>query len=201
MRKSTLFWGIATSPIVLIGLAFGVFGANETSVPNSFSAGTTASAAQVNANFTALATAVTDNVPWRTRLDYNTKVQSTTSPTVTTWTLHRTFGTFTKHRASTDVVIGLDTDILVNGVSAQFQLRVDGAADPLAVNSGMLLRVTTGSVPINDAASTKAIFKGLAAGTHTVSLWVRSLDGPNTAVSENDANVNRTVFIEESPSR
>ena len=196
MRKSTWIVGIATSPIVLIGLALAVKAANEASVPNSFSAGTTASAAQVNANFAALVASVTNNVPWRSRLDYNTKQQGTTSLVVLTWTSLRTFGTFTKHLATTDVVLELFTDVLGSGNTVEFQLRVDGAAES-PVNGGMIVDGSTLYLP----ASTKAIFKGLAAGTHTVSLWVRSLGGGNVAVGENGQNIDRTVFIEESPSR
>ena len=200
MRRSTWIVGILTSPIVVAGLAFTVFGANEASVPNTFVAGSVASAAQVNANFTALTTQITNNVPWRSRIDYSSKVQGLTSPSVLAWTSFRTFGTFTKHRAETDIILELHTDILVNGVSAQFQLRIDDTSDP-ATNGGMLVRGVAGAAPFNDSASTRSVFKGLGAGTHTVTLWVRSLDGPNVAVSENDANVYRTVFIEESPSR
>lgn len=200
MRRATWLAGILTSPIVVAGLAFTVFGANEASVPNTFVSGGVASAAQVNGNFTSLATQITNNVPWRSRIDYSSKVQGLTSPSVLAWTSFRTFGTFTKHRAETDIVLELHTDILVNGVSAQFQLRIDDASDA-ATNGGMLVRGVAGAAPFNDSASTKAVFKGLAAGSHTVTLWVRSLDGGNVAVSENDANVDRTVFIEESPSR
>lgn len=200
MQRRTRLLAIATSPMIVCGLALLAFGAGEANVPNNFVAGTTASAAQVNANFTSLATQITNNVPWRSRLDYNAKVQGTTSPVVLTWTTFRTFGTFTKHRADTDVTLELHTDVLVNGVSAQFQLRVNDLPEA-AANSGILVRGVAGAAPFNDSASTKAVFKGLPAGVHTVSLWVRSLDGGNYAVSENDANVDRTVFIEESPSR
>ena len=198
-RRTWILAGLA-SVAVVFGAMLVAHGAGEPPPLWPFSAGTTAKASEVNFNFSALAGQITANVPWRTRLDYNSKQQGTTDPTVLKWTSLRTFGTFTKHLADTDVVVDLDTDILVNGVSAQFQLRIDDQNDGQA-NSGMLVRVTTGSVPVNDSASTKALFKGLSAGPHTVTLWVRSLDGPSTAVSENDASVDRAVFIEESPSR
>jgi hypothetical protein len=200
MTRRTWVWGLLTSPLAVLGTVFVVFGAGEANVPNTFVAGTTAQAAQVNANFTALADQITANVPWRSRIDYNAKASGLTSPTVLAWVSLRTLGTFTKHRGDTDVVLNLDTDLWVNGNSAQFQLRVDGLPET-AVNGGMLVRLVSGVAPATDAASAKAVFRGLSAGTHTVSLWVRSLDGGNVGVAENDLAVDRTVYIEESPSR
>src|SRR5436190_7766483 len=126
MTRRTWIWGLLTSPLAVLGTAFAVFGAGEANVPNSFVAGTSAQAAQVNANFTALADQITSNVPWRSRIDYNSKASGLTSPIVLSWVSLRTLGTFTKHRGDTDVVLDLDTDVWVNGSSAQFQLRVDG---------------------------------------------------------------------------
>ena len=200
MKRSNSIIAIVSSPVLVLGVALIAFGAGDASVPNTFVNGTTAQATQVNANFQALADQITANVPRRTRLEYNLKAQGTTSVLVLTWTKLRTFGTFTKYRNDTDVIVDLHTSVWVNGVSAQCQIRIDDVAD-VATNGGMQVKLVSGSVPVQQSASTKSIFKGLAAGARTVSLWMRSIDGGNVAVSENEDQMDRTVFIEESPSR
>jgi hypothetical protein len=200
MNRTNRIIAIASSPVLVLGIVLVAFGAGDASVPNTFVNGTTAQAAQVNANFQALVDQITANVPRRTRLEYNLKAQGVTSSTVLTWTKLRTFGSVTKYLSETDLIVDLNTNVWVNGVSAQLQLRIDDADDGTA-NGGMLVKLVTGSAPVQSSASTRSIFKGIPAGTRTVTLWMRSLDGGSVAVSENDDQVDRTVFIEESPSR
>lgn len=110
----------------------------------------------------------------------------------------------TKHRATTDLILELETDVSCYGGGAskvQYQLRVDDATDGPA-NGGALFvptPVSAGSNEYHGWVSIKAVFKNLPAGVRSVSLWSRAENA--TILYENQYSFDRTVYAEESPSR
>jgi hypothetical protein len=207
MTRTTRIVAIATSPLVVVGLAFAVFGGGVATVPNTFSPGTTASSSQVNANFTALADQITANVPWRVSLPYSTYA-SLNGPNVSATQL-RVVGTYTKHRADTDLILEWHGDGWISqptdtGFFA-LQLRIDGNDDGTGANSGCYFRAPFNSgqayapTQVYFNGSTKAVFKNLPAGLHTVTIWARAANIGE--LRENPFTQDRSVFVEESPSR
>jgi hypothetical protein len=83
------------------------------------------------------------------------------------------------------------------GFSCSFQLRIDGQPSvPVSANIGLvgdeavINTGTSGAVPV----TLVTWFPTLAAGTHTVELWIRAQSGTCT---ENEGNYIRTVLVEE----
>jgi len=88
-------------------------------------------------------------------------------------------GTFAKSLAGTFVELNWQSSILVNAfadgaTSVVYELRVDDAATTIG-NSTAMFRSTQGGnyLPINIT----GIFNGLTAGSHTVSVWVKTTYG------------------------
>jgi hypothetical protein len=186
-------------PVVAGAMVLSAWGAGEATVPHAFSAGQVARASEVNENFASLRDQITANVAWRSRLDYNTAAADAT--VTTTWEKLRIIGTFTKERSDTDVVLTHQTRVFILAdptFAAQFQLRVDDLTDG-PVNGGAIVRAESGSTH-EENVILHAVFEDLAAGPHEVSLWSREIAGV-TSLSENADLLDRTVYIEESPSR
>ncbi len=187
--------GMLVLPLGLVGL--GVALASSVSTPNTFVGGTTAVAAEVNANFAAHEAAINDNdaridadALGRSVITYNGILNF--SPTVDfTYEKAKVLGFFTKMRAGTDIKLTWNSHVDHDGGFANCQLRVnDVAGGDGSVGAGAL--VWGGSrVPAN----TWVIFQGLPAGVHEVSLWIRST--AVTTVRENDGNYSRQVLVEE----
>jgi hypothetical protein len=111
----------------------------------------------------------------------------------------RDLGTFSKASASTMIKASWTSHVLVDTPVdyCAYQIRVDGAdsqgstlVDDLDGTEAVVSNQTN-AVP----ASTVSVFSGLAAGNHTVSLWVYAT-GPATC-TENDGNFRRSVIVEE----
>jgi hypothetical protein len=107
----------------------------------------------------------------------------------------QTLGTFTKDNAGTRVRVTWQAPAWIRSSggtpSCTFQLRVDGTKDTgststavepgeggdavLSLDEG----IAFGEAPIQDTAD----FAGLAAGPHTVTVWVRGVDGATCVVN------------------
>jgi Collagen triple helix repeat (20 copies) len=120
----------------------------------------------------------------------------------------RTIGTFTKANAASKIELlwnshGTPTLPSTSTLGVcNFHLRVDDAQSPATdvcgTNTGCLGAVVGGGTSASRLEvpfSTADIFTGLAAGTHTLSLWGRG--GGVSSCMENPGNFTRTVVVKE----
>ena len=103
-----------------------------------------------------------------------------TDVTAGTWKKIADMGTATKIYSDTWFDLTLQTSLyvdifLTDCTGVEFELRVDDAKTTIG-NATALVKTPKTFVPI----SINGVFKGLAVGTHTVSLWVRSSIGNAT---------------------
>ncbi len=107
----------------------------------------------------------------------------------------RVLGSFTKQSAATDILIEWNDHVLVTDSFCHYQLRVDDLKD----NGSATLPYdhTAGGNSVNYATgsfATTAVFDGLSAGTHELSVYVR---GFGTGCELNDGNFSNTAIITE----
>ena len=134
--------------------------------------------------------------PIMTRIHYN---GSTTDNSIGGgYELLREIGTFTKVSAESDIEINwIDHVNIVGGGFVEFQIRIDDLKD----NGSALTsyEATSGGSAVvyseNAAVSVFTIFKNLAAGNHTVSIWIRG--GGATSCTMNYVNFGHDVFVKE----
>ncbi len=132
------------------------------------------------------------NVPRVTRLDY-----SGATPVVTDGSFQkvRDVGVFTKAAADTGVQLTWQSPVfksLPSPASCVWQVRVDG------VNGSGTTSLSGADAVVymeQQAVTWVDYFSGLAAGPHTVSIWVRGTGG--TTCGDNSGNFPRSVFVEE----
>ena len=90
------------------------------------------------------------------------------------------FVTFTKQAASSNVEVMLNSrvrgGIFAGASGVLFQVRIDGATANYDNEAAITASNTSDFVSIN------AIFTGLSAGTHTVSIWARTGSGTSNGV-------------------
>jgi len=160
---------------------------------SDFTGGTTISASEMNAKLNAIKDAINANRV--TRLHYD---GTNTDSTVTTnYEQLRAVGSFTKAFANSRIELTWIGHATVNGTFCEHQLRIDGAKDTGSTStsfepaSGGSAIVYSAEAPI----SVSAIFGGLTAGTHTVSIWLR---GGATSCTLNTGNFGQTVLVRES---
>jgi hypothetical protein len=146
----------------------------QVTIPNTFSAGSTISATEMNQNFTALKNAVDPLQVSNYTAFSGLNISSVTVNTATAG-LYTKLGTgtltFTKLRADTKLEVQVHSRFGAGTFAGGapgiiFQARVDDVASALAQTQGA---ITTSGV--TDFLSFFAVFPGLAAGSHTVSLW------------------------------
>ena len=121
-------------------------------------------------------------------------VYSTTTTDATPGTAKevRTFPSFTKANAGTKIQVVWNSHVSANGGFCNFQVRVDGV-QPSTNDFGA---VVSGATPTNFyPVSTTNVTSGLAAGTHTLSLWIRGVGA--TSCTENPGNYERTITVTE----
>jgi hypothetical protein len=167
--------------------------AAEVTIPHEFQANTPAVAQEVNDNFTAVKTAVDDNDIPRTLI--NVMISNSDNSISSTYELLRTVGTFTKSKSNTDLKVTWTGHGRMAGTAGtnfcDFQVRIDGnEPEGTAAGGGGRAVLYTNDSPF----SVTAIFREDAAGTHTVSIWVR---GSATSCTLNYGNFMQQVFIEE----
>ena len=143
--------------------------------------------------------------PIKTVLGY--ELENTEASPVGTYELIRTVGNFTKHRAGTSLRLDWSAHSVTTGPANAFchyQLRIDGRANDgdNAINyqgdqeGNVVSYVPVGNTNQTESVSTFAEFPGVAAGLHTVQIYVRGLNGV-TACTLNDVNFNQQVVVEE----
>jgi hypothetical protein len=129
-----------------------------------------------------------------TRLNIDTAEATTTS---TSFVQVENLGHFTKHQSKSVLQVTYDTQMSApSGDYCFLQLRVDGLND----QGGSSATVGTGSEATEidglAPATVFAVFTGVPAGTHTLSVWERSASGG--ACTENTGGWPRSAFVEES---
>ncbi len=153
--------------------------AEEMIIPNTFSANTPAVAAEVNANFTAVKTAVD------AKGLINFAVLPVTCKKVdvfsTSYVKIADIGTYDKQISDSILEIQFHGDLYagtMDGTGAIFELRVDD--DPttngwarIALKKGSMGNVITGG-------SMTGIFSDLDIGEHTVSIWIKGMHAGGT---------------------
>ena len=109
-----------------------------------------------------------------------------------------TIGTFTKVYADTDVLLQWRADGTVSGAWCEFQLRVDGAKDTGSTSTSF--EATSGGSAVLRATfmpiSVPALFPGLSAGDHEVTVWVR---GAAVGCGLNANDFGQDLLVTESP--
>ncbi len=154
----------------------------QVTIPNTFTSGTTISSSQVNANFTALKNAV-DPLLVSSYFQFgnlnfaptNITFPRTCTKLATTGTAH----TFTKSRADTKIEVHVNSRFFGGTFSGAaggvvFQVRIDDIPTTLVENLGSIVVTNT-----SEFLSIYAVFQGLAAGSHTIS--VCGLTDPGTS--------------------
>jgi hypothetical protein len=106
----------------------------------------------------------------------------------------RTVASFTKVYSFTDIQLTWVGHAETVGIGSfcDFQIRVDGNATP--ANNGRVVLYSSSTSANDSQFSTTALFRGLAPGAHTVSIWLR---GSASNCILNTGNFPQTVFIRE----
>jgi hypothetical protein len=139
----------------------------------------------------------------RTRLHYSEidTFQPTTA-TAGSYFLLRTVGSFSKDEASTSIKLTWVGHVWQIGEGqCNFQLRIDGANDVGGTGPGV--DTTSGGAAVINGESgfspvgVTTFFEGLSAGTHTVSIWVRTAGVSTPECLSNPGNYGQDVFVEE----
>ena len=117
----------------------------------------------------------------------------------TTFTSLRTLGTFSKGSATTKVQVVWNGHVTGNVAGptdgyCTFQVRVDGNASTATSYPGATIGGAVGQTPYL-IASTTDIFTGLAAGTHTLTLWDRGIR--MTSCTDNPGDFDHWVIVTE----
>lgn len=134
-------------------------------------------------------------MPIKTVLAYSGS--NTEAAPAATFTLIRTVGVFTKQRADSALHLEWSSHHLgTAGNFCHYQLRIDGRANDGDDATGYQVDQEGNAVSYAayDSLSTFAEFPGVAAGNHTVQVWVR---GGGTACTLNFGNFNQQVLVEE----
>jgi hypothetical protein len=113
----------------------------------------------------------------------------------------RVVGAFTKDRDDTDILLIWNSHVDHDGRFANWQLRIDGNAPAggAGANAIALSANPAFGAGAASAANLTALFRGLAAGSHEITIWVRS--ETTTQTRENNGNYTRQVLVEESLAR
>ncbi|MGH9336460.1 MAG: hypothetical protein ACRD21_22210, partial [Vicinamibacteria bacterium] len=116
-----------------------------------------------------------------------------TNPMFPDFVILRTIGAFNKLNASTSITTNWSSHVQQTGTPGttfcHFQLRIDGAIPSGAgANSGVVLNAEDQSIEQTD------FWTGLAAGAHTVAVFVR---GDATTCTENFGSFSKSVMIVE----
>jgi hypothetical protein len=175
MSGKNLKYFILGAAIVAAGLS-----ALAVTIPNSFSAGQVISAAALNANFAALKTAV-DALEAKptTGLLRTTAIPVTCLDVGTfpnTYVKLADLGTFDKQAADSTIELTFSGRLFVQSLTSSsgaiFELRVNDQPTATGRIRALVRSNEVGGTGVN--AVMNGVVTGLAAGTHTVSIWVRA---------------------------
>jgi hypothetical protein len=117
-------------------------------------------------------------------------------PITTTYESAGTLGTFNKAAAETNIELTYMGHVRVDAVSnvVEFQFRVDDAPPLGNMPSGLLFSPQAAQFTYTPM---HAVFTGLAAGTHTVTLWIRIINGTASDASVNPGCFNVIMYVRE----
>ncbi len=175
MNGKNLKYFVLGAAIVAAGLS-----ALAVTIPNSFSAGQVISAAALNANFAALKTAV-DALEAKptTGLLRTTAIPVTCESVATfsgTYVKIADLGTFNKQAADSTIELTYSGRLYVQSLTssngAVFELRVNNTPTATGRIRALVRSNEVGGTGVN--AVMNGVVTGLAAGTHTVSIWVQA---------------------------
>ncbi len=190
LRQVVILLSIVFAGIAIISYA-------TVTIPNTFSSGSTISSSQMNANFTAVKDAIDPlQVTNFTRfLNLNSgSVTVTTTPTK----LNIGTRTFTKSRGDTNIEIFLnsrfDGGTFSGGASGiVFWVKID---DTIGASSDNHASIKTSDA--QEFLSLYAVFQGLAAGSHTVSVWAQTNGGSSSDVFVDPGGYDGGIVVKES---
>ncbi len=118
--------------------------------------------------------------PFQSKYIESSSLNNSSVEVSTTWTKMDDFIIFTKARNDTKIEVVLNSRILggsfAGATGIRFQIEIDGS--PASVASDASIAATN----TRDFVSMTAIFEGLAAGNHVVSVWARTNLGTSSGV-------------------
>ncbi len=185
--------------VFTVTLSAGSIFAQQLTIPNTFTAGTTISSSQMNANFTAIKNAV-DPLQVSNYWQFGNLNYGGTNVT-STWTQLSIASTpsfsFTKSVAASNIEVHVNSNFSAGtfaggALGIMFQVRIDGVVGPTFGNAASIL--TSGA---SEFLSIYAVFQGLAAGPHTVSLWAMTPTGSSTGVSVDLGGYGGAIIVKE----
>jgi len=138
------------------------------------------------------------NASWKNGRKYtiSSGLNTTSINATSTWTKIDDFVSFTKDNAATDIEVVMNTKAKVGtfaggALSVQYQIRIDNNSTTLS-NEGAI-SVSGGS----DFISIIAIFQGLSAGSHTVSVWAKTNTGTSNSVYLDPGGIGGRILVKE----
>ena len=187
---------------LLIGIPFALQAAPVTK-PYTFTANTVARAAEVNANFDTLYTKVNDSDTRLTALEFPTKytawkyLNNSSILASTTWTKVGTgTHTFTKTRSDTKLEVIVNSRFgagtFATATAVMFQIRVNDVSTSSISNDTVI--TTSGAT---EFLSMYSIFTGVAAGSHTVSVWASTNAGTSSGVLADPGGWGGGILVKE----
>ncbi|MBM2838421.1 MAG: hypothetical protein HW415_1046 [Deltaproteobacteria bacterium] len=151
----------------------------------------------MNANFTAIKNAIdpleVSNYSIFSSLNYSsTNVGSTLTKLTTTSTTH----SFTKTRTDTKIEVHINSRFGSGTFSGNsgvyYEVRIDDTIAPTYGNKGAISTTST-----TDFLSIYAVFSGLSAGSHTVSIWAAAPSGTSTGVLVDPGGWGGAIIVKE----
>jgi hypothetical protein len=112
--------------------------------------------------------------------------------------LHRTIGSFVKVSDGTAILLDWNAHGSSSGGFCEFQLRIDGLNDN-GSSSTAFENAGAGAVVFANQVhpiAVKGLFTGLAAGEHSVEIWLR---GSATTCGLNSGDFGQTIIVTETP--
>jgi hypothetical protein len=151
----------------------------------------------MNANFTAVKDAMEPlQVSNYTKLGGMN--QGSVNITATPTQLNIGSKSFTKSRSDTNIEVHVNSNFdggtFSGGTTGvMFSVMIDGSINPTFGSSGSILVSNT-----IDFLSMYAVFQGLAAGPHTVSLWAQTNGGSSSSVGVDPGGFGGAIIVKES---
>ncbi|MCP4709743.1 MAG: hypothetical protein GY869_14060 [Planctomycetes bacterium] len=137
------------------------------------------------------------NAAWKDGRKYTVSGTLNSSlPTLTnTWTKIKDYLTFTKDNAATDIEVTMNTRIrggtFVGATGVMFEIRIDDNSTTLD-NKGSI--IVSNSQEFN---SLIAVFQGLSAGNHTVSIWAKTNSGTSNGIIIDPGGYGGKILVKE----
>ncbi len=138
----------------------------------------------------------------RTLLETYSNASTTTA---TSYVKLADIGTFIKDQAASAIKLLWNGEVSFDGGGTTYckvQLRIDGEDAAGATGAGNAAMANPGNFVISagsgeEQAAVVAVFDGLAAGQHTVSLWANNVNGTSCALGGMSNYPRQTIYVEE----